>query len=132
MQTKIDLLAVKLEAIKDAENRLKTQRIRLENDIAGMVATKLEGTDTVKTGLYKIKVTSKITREIDAVEWDLIKGDIPDYLSPVVMKPSLVMKKYRAIEEANPLLFNLISRAITSKPAKASVEVTRMIDEEAA
>jgi len=131
MSNNLENLCGKLHRAKQREADVKQERVRLEKEIAAIVATKMEGTDKVVAGMFQVTVASKLTHRLDLKEWAKIEGSIPEGLSPLVYKPSLDLKKYRAIEAANPALFAMVSRAVTTKSAKASVKVEQ-IEQEAA
>jgi len=52
MSEQLDALCASVMALKREENRIKEQRTGIENEIAAMVAKKVEGTDTAKTDRY--------------------------------------------------------------------------------
>jgi hypothetical protein len=131
MSNNLENLCEQLHRAKQLEKDMKQERIRLEQEITAIVATKMEGTDKMAAGKFQVTVASKLTHRLDLREWANIEGSMPEGLSPLVYKPSLDLKKYRAIETANPALFAMVSRAVTTKPAKALVKVEH-IEQEAA
>jgi hypothetical protein len=112
--------ALRLMQLKEQELFIKEERTKLENDIATAIATKDEGTDTVKAGQYKITVTSKLTRTLDYPAYMAIENDIPEGIRCVNLKPELDMKKLRAMEMVRP---GFSAQFVTSKPAKAAVKI---------
>lgn len=131
-QESLDVLCKQYFYAKQAEADFKKRRIALEEEIARRIATKDEGAEHVQTELFKVTITSKLTRALDEKEWDRIKQNVPDGMSPVRYKPELDLKKFRAIEAANPALFAMVSRAVSARPAKATVKVEQIMEEAAA
>ena len=108
---------------KEAEDSARSARIALEDKIAMLIPGPEEGTVNAETDGYKVKVVRKLTRSPDVEVYEEVKGQIPAYLSPVVYKPALDLKRLRAIETANPELYRICTRFLTVKPAKAAVTV---------
>lgn len=118
--TLLERLCIDLRAFKTQEDMAKKKRLAVEEEIAGLVATKDEGTDKVDTGNYKISVTSKLTRKLDYEAYLAIEADLPDGIRCVDLQPKLNIKKLRAMDMVNP---TYSAQFVTSKPAKAAVKV---------
>jgi hypothetical protein len=116
----IDRYAGKIIELKERESELAAVRKELEDELAANIATKEEGTDTEKTAIYKITVTSKLNRTLDYPAYLAIENDIPEGVRCVRMKPEIDLKKLRAMEMVRP---GFSAQFVTSKPAKASVKV---------
>lgn len=87
---------------------------------------KEEGTFSVTVAdKYKVATTGKINRTISGPIWDEVKREIPEPLAErlVQYKPSLNLRELRYVELNEPEWFAKVAKAITSKPAKASVKV---------
>lgn len=105
---------------KQNEDGYKAERIAVEEEIATMLATKDEGTDKAETGQYRVTVTSKLTRTLDYEAYLAIEDGLPEGVRCVDLKPSLNLKKLRALEMVDP---DLPAHFITTKAAKPSVKV---------
>jgi len=116
----INALCDELQRQKGIETAAKESRVKIEAALAGLIATKEEGTDTLETDAYKVTVTNKLTRDLDYPAYQSIEEGLPVGLRCVVMKPALDIKKLRALELADPSLPALF---ISTKPAKASVKI---------
>ncbi|MAM87534.1 MAG: hypothetical protein CME36_09545 [unclassified Hahellaceae] len=97
-----------------------------EAALIDVVGAKPEGSQTFTIAdRYKVTTTGKINRALDPKAWAKIAQEIPEPLAKrlVKYKPALDLKEFRFIESNEPDYFRLISSAVTSKPAKASVKV---------
>lgn len=120
MTVSLETLCSDLVTTKQAEQMAKKRRIDLENKIASMVATKAEGAEKAATESFRVTVTSKLSRTLDYPAYLAIEGKLPEGVRCVDLKPSLNIKKLRALEALDP---DLPSHFVTSKPAKATVKV---------
>lgn len=96
-----------------------------EQALLDAVGAKEEGSTTIPVGNYKVTTTGKINRSLDAEAWDQIKTQIPEPLANrlVRYKPDINLREFRYVETNEPDWFAIIAKAVTSKPAKASVKV---------
>lgn len=113
-------LAMEIMDLKAQEETAKQRRYMLEARLAGMIATKDEGTDKAETGPYRITVTSKLTRSLDYEAYQRLEEDIPAGLRCVKLKPEIDMKALRAMDMARP---GYSAQFITTKPAKPSIKI---------
>ena len=120
MSDQLAAMCASIMALKREENGIKEQRAAIENEIAAMLTTKDEGTDSAKKGIYKITVTNKLTRSLDYPAYLAIENDIPEGIRCVTMKPELDIKKLRAMEMVRP---GFSAAFVTSRPAKPSVKI---------
>lgn len=127
MSDNLEILCGKLHRAKQLEGNMKLERVRLEQEITAIVATKNEGTDKAEAGVFRVSVTSKLTRTLDYKAYLGIESDLPVGVRCVDLKPTLNLKKLRALEMVDPSLPALF---ITTKPAKAAVVVE--VNQEAA
>ncbi len=124
----LDQLSEEYRAAKDAESLARERRYEVERKISELVGTKDEGQITSKTERFKVTAKHKINRTIDAKKWEEIK----DGLDPAIAlhlikyKPSLDLKGYRWIRDNDPAAFAIVSKAITSKPAKVGISVEEL------
>lgn len=123
MNEKLERLCTNLVMAKAAEDDAKTQRVAIETEIAQMLATGPEGTDKAEAGMYKVTVSSKLTRSLDYPAYCAIEKDLPEGVRFVDLKPSINLKKLRALEMVDP---SIVSQCVTTKPAKPSVKVELM------
>ena len=116
-------------AAKQAEEEANTHRVSIENLlIATLAFSKREGSETKKfddAGL-KVTFTAKLNRTVDEKNWLLIKDSVPVNLQAVVEEKTtykVTDKGARWLEQNNPDVYALVSKAITTKPAKVAVKV---------
>ena len=109
--------------LRNQEIALKERRGALEMQLAGLVATKDEGTDNAEAGPYRITVTSKLNRALDYEAYRAVEAEIPEGLRCVKLKPEIDLKALRAMDMARP---GFSARFVTTKPAKASVKIEEM------
>jgi hypothetical protein len=107
-------LAAQQRAVRDAEEAL----IKL-------VGTKDEGSFTVHSDRYKVTTTQSVTRKVEPSLAKQLYNQIPRdlYAGLFEWKPSLSVKVYREVEKYQPEVFDLVSKAVTSKAGKPSVKV---------
>ena len=110
-------------SLKESERIAQEARYLIEEEIAELLPGPDEGTESTEDSGLKISVTRKLTRSIDMDSYEEVKDLIPKGLSPVKFKADLDLKKYRAIEEANPDLFKVCQKFVSVKPAKVSIKV---------
>lgn len=114
----IEKLAGKLVKAKAAEAEVKAERVALENELASMVSTKLEGTDKAEGKKWKVTVTSKLTRSLDYEAYQQVEHELS--VPCVDLKPTINLKNLRIIEQVNP---SFVASFITTRPAKAMVKI---------
>jgi hypothetical protein len=120
MNDKLEVLCHDLVTAKAAEDEAKERRTAIEGEIADMLATGPEGTDKAEAGIYKVTVSSKLTRSLDYPAYCAIEADLPEGVRFVDLKPAINLKKLRALEMVDP---TIVAQCVTTKPAKASVKV---------
>ena len=109
---------------KAEEENARDQRLYEEEILLGLVPlNKPEGSSTLKQGSYKITLTAKLNRTLDADAYHAIVDQIPVDLRPVRYKAELDLKGIRYLENNEPDTYALIAPCITTKPAKTSVKV---------
>jgi len=119
-QVQLEALCTDLIHLKAEENKFAELRKEREEQIASLVATTDEGTDKVEAGIFKITVTSKLTRTLDYEAYKAIEEGLPVGVRCVDLKPAINLKKLRALEMVDP---DLPAHFISVKPAKAAVKV---------
>ena len=112
------------KAREDAANK---DRIQIENLlIATLAFNKREGSETKKFDDLKISFTAKLNRTVDVDKWLEIKAQVPENLQAIVEEKltyKVTDKGARWLEENNRDVYALVSKAITTKPAKVAVKV---------
>jgi len=102
---------------------LKTQEALVNNEIIKLVGKLREGSQSLNNGVFKVTTTGKMNRKVLPDELAEIHEHIPDELSPFEFKPSINLKKLRALELANPELHRFCCRAIEEKEGTTAVKV---------
>lgn len=121
MNTKdIEDIAIRIVNLKEREAELAAERKEREDELAKALATKEEGTDSIKVGHFKITVTSKLNRTLDYSAYQAIEADIPEGIRCVNLKPELDLKKLRAMEMVRP---GFSAQFVTTKPARTAVKI---------
>lgn len=124
--TDLNVLAKQWLAAKQSEQEANKARLSIEEQIVAITGNKAEGSETHDAGGAKITVTGKMSRTLDIGTWQGIESQVPSNLSPVIYKPSLDLKGLRYIEENEPEIYALVSKAIAMKPAKTAVAVKEL------
>ena len=102
---------------------LKAQEAVVNDAIVKLVGKQREGSHSLHNGVFKVTTTGKMNRKILADELAEIHEHIPEVLSPFEFKPSLNLKKLRALEIANPELYKYCCRAIEETVGATAVKV---------
>jgi hypothetical protein len=109
---------------KTEEDWARSCRLKAEKALLKLIPQdKAEGTSTLKQGDYKITLTAKLNRTLDADAYHAIVDQIPVDLRPVRYKAELDLKGIRYLENNEPDTYALIAHCINTKPAKAAVKV---------
>lgn len=116
-------LAESWRAAKRAEERAREERVRIEEEIIAITGCREEGSQTHDAGDWKITVTGKLTRKLDADAWARIEPSIPEAMRHVKYVPSLDTTGLRYLENNEPDIYRLVAKAIETKPAKPSVSI---------
>jgi len=119
----LESLVKSFQLIKAQEEHYRSLRVEIELAISALIPGELEGTESREVDGLKIKVVRKLTRTLDEKLYFKNMYLIPKSIDPVIYKPSLDLKKLRAIETANPEVFAVCQKFISVKPAKDSVKV---------
>ena len=109
-------------SLKAKEEETRKKRTELEEVMASMVSGKDEGASHGYDGVYDVTVTRKMNRTIDKETYMQLRPLLGG-IDPVKMKPSLDMKRFRSIEEADPERFKICTQFIITKPAKVAIKV---------
>lgn len=120
---KINELARIVMEEKEREDYHKQLRMMATDELAAMIATKVEGTDKAATDMFTVTVTSKLTRTLDYPAYLAVEQKLPVGLRCVVMKPEIDLKKLRALELANQ---EIPAGFVTTKPARSSIKIEKI------
>lgn len=119
----IDTLALELAHAKRLEDDARCTRIKCEERLIALLGAKDEGSQTHKGSQFKVTITGKINRTLDAGAWDAIKAYIPEKFHPVRYKPEIDTKGLRWLADNESGIYATVCQAIAAKPGKASVTV---------
>ena len=113
---------------KGAEQRATALRLAAEQDITTLLAAELgpEGASHFQAGEYQVTVTTKLTRTLDPERVASLDQVIPPEILRRLIdyKPSLKLREYRYLEANEPQHFQALVSAVTTKPAKPTIDIT--------
>ena len=122
----IELLS-KLREAKKREDRANADRVALETQLITLLSfVKPEGSETQKYGDFKVTLTNKLNRTVDAVAWSKIKELVPLEMQGVIevdTKLKVNNEGARWIEQNAPDIWEICQQAISVKPVKTAVKV---------
>lgn len=125
MRTEVEIANELFEA-REAEKKANERRVELEEELIAILGQKEEGAQTHEVGDYKVTITGKLIRKID---WDLydksIAAKIPESLQPVKVKRELDDSGVKYLANNEPQIYRLLAKALTIKPAKTAVNITK-------
>lgn len=120
----LDYLAEQWLQAKEDEQQANSRRRYIEQQIIDIVGVAEEGTTNKETDTFKIKTVGKLTRSLNdqalQEDWDSLPAEIKKC---VKWKSSLDVKNLRSLESMRDDLVPVMSKYLTTKPAKASVSV---------
>ena len=126
----LEQLAEEWEQIKAAELTVISKRRKIEDEITKLLALpkELDQQKTESAGLYKIKVTGRLDRKVNADKLQELaqEAGLTEHLSSLFRwKPEINMTAWKAAHESitTPLL-----DAITTTAARPSYAITRKDD----
>ena len=128
MNLDIDTTAAEWIAAKDLEKAAVKRRRELEDHLLSLIGIpeNMEGTETVETdGSYEIKLTGRMNRKVDAEMLRELATDagVSEHLGTLFRwKAEINTAAWLFVDAAitKPLL-----RAITTKPGRVSVSITK-------
>lgn len=121
-----DTAAANFEQASIALNKAQQVRDDALYQMLALMPSKDEGSVTERGLRYKVTATYGVNRSLDSAVVDaLMKDDKTRWAAERLfpMKPSLSTAELRFFTNNEPALYALLSAAITSRPAKASVKV---------
>lgn len=110
---------------KAAERAANKARLEAEVELVSLIDHLDEGTSKTEVGAYKITITGKMTRTLDAAQVATLDAQIPaEILRRVIeYRPTLSVREYRYIQENEPEYFKALAACVTTRPAKPSIDV---------
>ena len=110
---------------KKAEEKAKEKRLEIEASIVDGLRLPLEGTTTVDGDEYKVKISTKISRTVDA--------DKVVEIATTSGRDDLLRKLFRWKPEINKAIWDaeddeiksIFSAAVTAKSAKPSISIEK-------
>ena len=111
-------------AAKRDEDAAKKKRLEVEERILALAPAKEEGSQTIEVGGYKLTTTGKLAYKADSI--DAVRAATaswPAELVPLKSKTELDDTGCKYLRRERPDLWQQIAKAITVKPAKASLSV---------
>ena len=127
----IEQAAAAVHAAKQQERSAATARVLAEEQLIALLGQAAplpsEGTYSEEVGAYRVAVTAKLNRTVDADALARIAPQIPEQIGRRLIrwKPDVDLRELRYLQASEPALYGVVSTAITTKPAKASVSVER-------
>lgn len=120
----VDQLVEDLIAAKRVEAEANKRRIAIEEQIVKMVGAKEEGASTTELANgMKLTVTGKLTYSADMEKLQEICAKLPQEMRPIKTKVELDSTGAKYLRANEPAVWAKLSKAITVKTAKTSVEV---------
>lgn len=112
-------------AEKEAEKCAVDNRRRIEDRIKSMagVSENLEGAESLALDCYKVKITGRIDRKVDADKVQELAAEfgLTDHLSSLFRwKPEINIGVWKSTDEA---ITNCLAPAITAKPGRPSFSI---------
>ena len=111
---------------KHAEADAIANRRAIEDQLTQLanVRSDLDGTETVESGQYTVKIVGRIDRKVDAdkLQEIAIEHGLTDHLSSLFRwKPEI---NATAWKQADPAIVRPLADAITAKPGRPSFKIT--------
>ena len=129
MNDTIETLSIAWMTFKEAERIATEDRREIEDKLLKLIAIKKpDGTETIKSDSFVIKVTSRIDHKInsDMLQELAFEYGLTDHLSRLFRwKPEINMTAWKASE---PSITQPLMMAITDKPARPSFSITKKED----
>lgn len=109
---------------KATEEAAKQARVKAEQALLkAFNPSRLEGTEHKACGQFQVTVVNKLNRTLDIEKYREIVDMLPEHLQFVRFKPDIELKTLRLAEAYNS---DLIAQCVTTKPAKAAIEIREL------
>lgn len=120
----IDQLATLWQQYKDQEDAAREQRINIEKQILNLHPAREEGSETFETpaGL-KVTLVGKLAYKVDVDKLVQLTGSWPAEIRPIKTEVKADETRLKAIRSNRPDLWEFISSAVETKPAKTGVSI---------
>ena len=125
----VDLLGFELAKAKKLEASAREKRVQIEQQLIEAIGAKEEGATTQAGNFFKVTTTGKLTRKLDVKAFNQIAGQLGEH-APVKTTVSLDVRKLKTLAVDEPVLFSMMLDVIETKPAKTSVTVVEVSDED--
>ena len=124
MDNIIDRLASDLIAAKAQRDKISEVIASIENSIVSQLGAKEEGSTTFKGDKYTVTTTGKFYYKVDEATLNDIRADLGSVASVVFRrKHEVAMSAFRKLAELDPKQFEIACKAVTTQPAKTTVQV---------
>jgi len=121
--TNVEQLCADWLAAKRAEREAQLRRYAIEEQIAQALDVPGEGSKTHRLDAFKVTLTQPVTRKLDIMAWDKVKGKVPMHLHPVRTKIEADPAGCKYLAKEMPQAWAQISPAFETKPGKIGVKV---------
>lgn len=129
--SRLDKLAYELELAKKAEQQAKDHRLAMEQQLSEFVGIKDEGSYTVKGDYYKVTTSAGFSRTLDVEKWEQVKGRVSPTIAAKIVRAKLEIdaRQLKSLQGLDPVSYNIVAEAITTKPKKVAVKFERLEDQ---
>jgi len=111
-----------LEAKRD-EKKANMRRLDIEAQLAQALEIKSEGASTTHIEGYKITATQPVTRKVDVVAWEKVKGKLEPSMWPIKWKMEADATGCKYLANNEPELWSLVAEAFEAKPGKIGFKI---------
>lgn len=119
-----DQAAWELLEAKRREDEARAYRLDCETKLIELVGLKDEGSQTAKTGFFKITTTAAMIRSLVPNGLGLIAREGAEVMDTVIrMKPEISVSGLKALAHDHPDIYGRILPAIVTRPSKPTVKV---------
>ena len=115
-------------ALKRERDDIDEQMSALAVEVASRLEHPAEGSKTHTLDGYKVTVTARMNRRIDAKKWHAIREGIPRTMWPVKEKLEADPRGCRYLAENQPDVWAIVAAAITETPGKPGLEVREVAE----
>jgi hypothetical protein len=119
----IDGLAADWLSAKAEEQVANMKRLAIEKELTAALEAKDEGSVTHTLEAHKVTLTQPVTRKVDTIKWEEVKGKIPEAMWPVKVTVSADAAGMKWLAENEPKLWADIAMAFETKAGKLGVKV---------
>lgn len=121
----LDDLAANYLATKENLKRAQEAVDKAAKAVIDAVGLEQEGSFSVQCDHYKVTTTQPINRSVNKSLAVDLRREIPEDIWEAMFefKPSLNVRLFKDCKELRPEVFNLVQRAVTSKPGKPQLKI---------